>query len=147
MTKDAAAIGREFFNAFNDREVERGMAIAADESEIVEVATGERFQGPDGYRHEYEKWSTAFPDGRCEPRNTVTSGDWAVLEMTFRGTNTGGFAGPEGELPPTGREVAFDFCTIVQVRDGKLVAARHYHDNATVMQQLGLMPEAAAAPA
>jgi hypothetical protein len=25
------------------------------------------------------------------------------------------------------------------------VLARHYHDNATIMQQLGLMPEAAAA--
>src|SRR5919197_3325249 len=120
MKQDAAAIGREFFEAFNDRQVERGMAIATGETELLEVATGERYRGANGYREEYEKWANAFPDGRCDVRNSIAAGDWATLEMTFRGTNTGAFAGPEREIPPTGREVTFDFCTVVQARDGRL---------------------------
>jgi steroid delta-isomerase-like uncharacterized protein len=147
MTQDAVAVGREFFDAYNERQVERGTALTTEQTELVEVATDERYQGAEGYRQEYEKWANAFPDGRCEVRNTIAAGDWATLELTFRGTNTGAFAGAAGEIPATGREVTFDFCTVVQAREGKIVTVRHYHDNATIMQQLGLMPEAAAATA
>ena len=147
MAQDAVAVGREFFDAYNEKQVDRGTAITSEETELVEVATDERYRGADAYRQEYEKWANAFPDGRCELRNSLAAGDWAALELTFRGTNTGAFVGAAGELPATGRAVTFNFCTVVQVRDGKLVSVRHYHDNATVMQQLGLMPQLTAATA
>jgi steroid delta-isomerase-like uncharacterized protein len=144
---DSAAIAREFFEAWNDRDYDRGAALIADDGELIEVATDERYRGSDGLRQEYDKWAGAFPDGRVEIRNSFSAGDWAVTESTFRGTNNGTFVGAAGEIPATGRELAFEFCSVTQVRDGRISLLRHYHDNATIMQQLGLMPEGAAAPA
>jgi steroid delta-isomerase-like uncharacterized protein len=141
---DNAAIARTFFEAWNDRDFDRGVAIAADDAEIVEVPTDERFQGPDGIRGEYDKWATGLPDGKVEIRNVIASDDYAVSECTVRGTNTGPFASPMGEMPPTGRAIEFPFCSVMEIRDGKLRRLHHYYDVATMMRQLGLMPEAPA---
>lgn len=133
---DTAAIARSFFEHWNERDYDRGASLATGDAEFVEVATDERYHGSEGLREEYEKWAKAFPDGRIEFSKTVASGDSAVIESTFRGTHTG----PLGDVPPTGKSLTFDFCSVVEVRDGKIARVRHYHDTATILQQLGLMP-------
>jgi steroid delta-isomerase-like uncharacterized protein len=143
--QDNTAIARGFFEAWNERDYDLGASLIADDGELIEIATDEHFRGGDGLREEYHKWGDAFPDGRVEVRNSIAADDWVVLEMRFHGTNTGAFVGAMGEVPPTGRPLTFDFCTVMQVRDGRLVLGRHYHDNTTIAQQLGLMPAAAAA--
>jgi predicted ester cyclase len=47
-------------------------------------------------------------------------------------------------IPPTGREVAFDYVHILRFRDG--LAAEHWsvRDDSTLMRQLGVVPERAA---
>ena len=53
---------------------------------------------------------------------------------------------PDGtELPPTGRRIELRGMELVVVRDGKIVIDNLYYDNAAVMAQLGLVPEAAIA--
>jgi ketosteroid isomerase-like protein len=123
--QDSAAIARAFFEAWNDRDYERGTSLIADDGELTEVATDESYRGPDGLREEYDKWGNAFPDGRVQIRNSFAAGDWATVECTFQGTNAGAFVGAAGAIPPTGRSLTFDFCTVSQVRDGRLVLARH----------------------
>lgn len=139
---DNAAIAKSFFEAWNERDFERGAALAAEDAEIVEVPTGEKFRGPNGLRQEYEKWATGLPDGKVEIRNVVAGDGWVTLECVVRGTHTGPFATPAGEIPPTGRIVELPFSTFEQIQNGKLARARHYYDTATMMRQLGLMPEA-----
>jgi steroid delta-isomerase-like uncharacterized protein len=146
MTQEDA-VARSFFEAWNERNWDRGTSLIASTGQIVEVATDERFDGPDGLKTEYDKWANAFPDGRVEIRNTFGSGGWTALENRFHGTNTGSFVGPAGEIPATGKSVTFDFCTLVQVQDGKIVQLHHYHDSATIAGQLGLTPTAATASA
>jgi steroid delta-isomerase-like uncharacterized protein len=143
--QDSAAIGREWFESWNERDFDRGAALFSEDAEIIETPTDERFRGPDGFRQESEKWASALPDGRIEIREVIASPDAAVLENTVRGTHDGPFATPEGEIPPTGRRVELDFCTIVGVENGKIARGRHYFDAATMMQQLGLMEEPAGA--
>ena len=145
--QDNAAIARGFFEAWNERDYDRGASLVADDGELVEVATSERYRGAEGLRQEYHKWADAFPDGRVEVQNSFAADDWVLLEMRFQGTNTGAFVGAAGEMQATGRTVTFDFCTVMQVRDGRLALARHYHDTATIAQQLGLMPTAETASA
>ena len=141
--KDNATIARAFFEGWNERDFDRPAALVAEDGEIVEVATGESFRGPAGARHEYEKWAAGLPDGRVEINNVIASGNWAVVESTLRGTNTGPFASAAGEIPATGQALEFDFCTVMEIKDGKVVRGRHYHDVATMMRQLGLLPEVA----
>jgi steroid delta-isomerase-like uncharacterized protein len=139
--QDNVSIARGFFEGWNERDFDRPAALVAEDGEIFEVATGERFRGPEGARHEYEKWATSLPDGKVEINNVIAAGNWAVVESTLRGTNTGPFASPAGEIPATGRALEFDFCTVMEIRDGKVVRGRHYHDVATMMRQLGLLAD------
>jgi steroid delta-isomerase-like uncharacterized protein len=141
MGQNTATIARTVYEAFNDRDFERGLAVIAEDAEWVNMPTDDRFRGPEGFRRDLEQWANAFPDGRIEITNVRTSDDWAVVEFTGRGTNTGPLATPAGEMPATGRSVELQFCDVMEIRDGKIVRGRSYFDMATMMRQLGLMPE------
>jgi ketosteroid isomerase-like protein len=94
---DSVTIAQTFFDAWNARDFERGVELAADDLEIIEVP--------------------------------------------IRGTNTGPFVTPAGEIAPTGRTVKVPFSTFLQIRGGKVAKVRHYYDIASLMSQLGISPE------
>lgn len=139
---DNAAIVRSAYEAYNRRDFDYSIGLTAADGELVRVATGETFFGPEGMRTSLEGWVRAFPDSRIEITNIVASGNQVVVEFTARGTNTGPLTTPTGEIAPTGRPVEMQFCDVVTVRDGKIVSTRDYFDLTTMMHQLG-MAEAA----
>src|SRR2546421_3260740 len=95
--QDNAAIAGGFYEAWNARDYDRGASLVANDAELVEIATDDRYRGGDGLREEYRKWADAFPDGRIEIRNSFAADDWVLFELRFQGTNTGTFAGAAGE--------------------------------------------------
>jgi steroid delta-isomerase-like uncharacterized protein len=141
MAADNASIVRTMLEAFNERDLERGAAFVAPDAEFVDVPSGSRARGPEGYKQDMQRWLTAFPDGKVEITNLVSAGDTVVVEYTGRGTNTGPLMTPAGEIPPTGKAGQLALCDISQLKDGKIVAGRSYYDVATLLGQLGLMPE------
>ena len=86
-----------------------------------------------------QAWSTGFPDSRVDTTSLIDGGDYGVVQFIFRGTHTGPFRGPTGEIPPTGRAMEIPACNIWRTRHGKLVEAHTYFDAATMMRQLGLL--------
>ena len=44
-------------------------------------------------------------------------------------------------IPPTGREVAYDYVHILRYRDGKAVEYWGLRDDMSLMRQLGVLPE------
>ena len=61
----------------------------------------------------------AFPDARYEPVNEYESGNTAIDEGYFAGTNTGPLQGPTGEtIPATGKSVRVRACDIATVENG-----------------------------
>ena len=90
---------------------------------------------------------TPFADVSVEVLNVVESGDWAVAECVGRGTHSGPMQTPMGEVPATGKQIELHFCSVVKVRDGKIVEGRDYYDAMTIASQLGLIPEPAASTA
>ena len=141
MAEDNASIVRIAYEAFNDRALQRGAAVIADDCELVDVPSGSTFHGPEGYKQSMEGWLRAFPDGRIEITNLITADEWVIVEFTGRGTNTGPLQTPAGEVPPTGRTAEMALCDVVQVRDGRITRSRSYYDAATLLGQLGLMAE------
>jgi steroid delta-isomerase-like uncharacterized protein len=135
------------FDAFSKSDVDRVEALASDDLELLDIATGETFRGKEGARRNAEGWFTPFPDVQVELVNLVVAGEWEVAEGIGRGTNTGPIRTPDGEIPATGRSMEARFCAISRVRDGKLVESRDYYDLGSIMQQLGLVPEQAATTA
>ncbi len=86
-------------------------------------------------------WSNAFPDGQCVITNISASEEGAVVEFAGRGTQTGTFTSPEGNIAPTGKKVDVSFCDVFKIKNGKIVSYNSYFDNATMMKQLGIIAE------
>ena len=141
----AATVIREIFDAFNRRDLEGATALVADDFELVDVGAGLTLHGRDALRQWFEGFLTAGPDARAELKTLVVAGEWAASEHVGSFTHTGPLLSPSGEIPPTGRQVELQIAEVYHVRDGKVALLRAYYDVATMLQQLGLMPQAEAA--
>jgi ketosteroid isomerase-like protein len=71
--------------------------------------------------------------------NVIVDGDRAVVEFVNRGTHTGPLESSLGTFEPSGRRQESRYCSVMRVKDGKVVEGRDYYDAATIAQQLGLV--------
>ena len=147
MSENTAGIVRQALDHLNAHDLDAYAALYADDSEVMDTATGETFHGPEGARKNMEGWFTPFPDAKIEIVNLIAGDEWAAVEAIGRGTHTGTLAGPGGEVPATGRTLTLPFCSTLRVSGGKIVAGRDYYNVAELMQQLGLLPQPAGATA
>jgi ketosteroid isomerase-like protein len=91
------------------------------------------------------EFAAAFPDASWEELYKHETGDTAIDEGYFVGTNTVAMTGPNGEtIPPTGRRVRLRECDIVTVENGVVTSHRFYFDVQDWLTQLGLAPESPA---
>ncbi len=142
---DNIQIVKSLFDSFNQRTLEKGVESIDDKLAWTDVATGEIYRGKDGYAVFYQRWLSAFPDGKIEILNTLSSGDSVVVEYMGRGTQTGTLVGASGELPPTGRHVELRICEIYDFNQGQLIQGRSYYDLMTLLHQLGALERPKAA--
>ena len=139
--QENAAIGRQFFTAWNERDFDSLASLFSDDAEVVDFPAGMTLRGREGAREEAERWAGAFPDGKVEVKSVVAGTSGVVVEGELRGTNTGPLQSPAGEIPATNRSVEMPFTIVWDVRNGQVTGHRGYYDSATLMRQLGLMPE------
>jgi steroid delta-isomerase-like uncharacterized protein len=137
-TIDNVTVARTFHEAWAERNPDRGAAVIAGDCKFVDIPRNEIQHGPEGYRHDYERWRTAFPDGTVEITNVVAEGDWVVVEFTNSGTNTGPLQTAIGDFPPTNRKIEVQYCSVMQIKNGKVISGRDYYDVTTILRQLGL---------
>ncbi len=62
----------------------------------------------------------------------------AVFGLTWRGTHTGPIAGPDGEIPASGKSFETRGCQVIEMDGDRAKVIRHYFDIGTMMSQLGL---------
>jgi predicted ester cyclase len=109
------------------------------------------FEGPGGVKVEGADavvgyalaWLNAFSDAKITTDTVVVGGEWVAMTGVFSGTHDGTLAGPEGDIPPTGRRLEGRCSQIVRFQDDKAVEQNLYYDQMDVIAQLGLMPEPA----
>jgi len=139
--QENARIARIPYEAYNTRHFDDAAAVVADDFEMRNMAAGETFRGPDGIKKALKQWADAFPDSQVEIRSVVADDKGAVVEFMGHGTNTGPLATPDGTLPATNRKAELPFCDVVTFRNGKIATTHEYLDMATMLRQLGFMPE------
>src|SRR5437867_2331683 len=83
---------------------------------------GVRLTSPDAIGPYVKAWWDAFPDLQHTIVGSVESGDTIATELRIVGTHTRPMQGPGGEIPATGRRVAFASCDYIRVVDGKVVS-------------------------
>lgn len=145
MADECTAVVRALFDAFNDGDLARAVADVSEDFELVDVAAGQTFHGPDGCRQWLEMFRIALPDVRTEIINIFADGPWVGTEHIGRGTHDGPFVTSAGTIPPTGRKVEMRVGELYEVREGKIVRLHAYSDSATLMRQLGLLPPSGSA--
>jgi steroid delta-isomerase-like uncharacterized protein len=145
--QDNAALVRDIHSAWNRRDFDRIASVTSDQCNWVMIPTGQKFSGKEGLRQYSQGWASAFPDAQIQETNLIAGDDGAVIEFVGRGKHTGPLSGPAGDIPPTGRDVELPCCEIYRIEDGKMIGGAIYFDMATLLGQLGLMPQPAAARA
>ncbi len=121
-------------------------------AEVVDpdaVSRGRRPDEPAGFEGVKRTmlWlASVFSDQRWEVHDVIGEGDVVATRLTHHGRQTGELMG----IPPTGREVAYQYVHFLRFRDGRVVEQWSVRDDLTLMRQLGVVSgghPAAAAPA
>lgn len=105
------------------------------------IATGEVYDGKDEVSRYYAASRAAFPDQRNEVHAIHHADDAVIVEFDLLGTHQGPLRG----VPPTGRRFRCRMVALFFFADDRIVCERVYFDSATILRQLGLVPDLTAA--
>jgi predicted ester cyclase len=86
----------------------------------------------------------SFPDRKVTIEDLIADGDKVVARCRVTGTNQGGV--PWAGAPANGNPVDFEWISVYQLRDGKVVNHWAINDAMTLMMQLGVIPMPESAP-
>jgi len=92
-------------------------------------------QGLEGIRVLAENIRATFPDYSEQIDELIEAGEFVIVRLTLRGTQTGPLEG----LPASGKKVEFNDVTICRVEDGKISEQRGLSDHFALFSQLGLI--------
>jgi steroid delta-isomerase-like uncharacterized protein len=132
------AIVLEHIAAENRHDVEG--TIATFHSPRYEV-NGQPSDGEGAVRDLLQELMTGLPDFHVETRKMHHADDAVIGEALITGTHNGTFAG----IPATGRPVEVPMAAIFDFEEDRLLCEKVYYDVATILIQLGVLPEPAPA--
>ncbi len=141
IERNKANARRSFEEIFPACDVEALAEIVAPDV----VSRGRRPDEPTGFEGVKRTmlWlATVFSDQRWEVHDVLGDGDLVAVHLTHHARHTGDLMG----IPPTGREVAYQYVHFLRFRDGKTVEQWSVRDDMTLMRQLGVVPSRPGAP-
>jgi steroid delta-isomerase-like uncharacterized protein len=101
------------------------------------VATGEVYDGAEEVAGYYAASRAAFPDQRNEVHAIHHADDAVIVEFDLLGTHRGPLRG----VPATGRDFRCRMVALFFFEGERIVCERVYFDTATILRQLGLVPD------
>ena len=103
------------------------------------VPSGDQYMGHEQVRAFYAGAFSGLPDLKIDVKNTYATEEAVILEVIISGTHLGPFR----NIPPTGKRIEYPLCAIYTFdEENKLAGEKIYYDSATVLRQLGILPEA-----
>ena len=124
--------------AYNEKNWTAAEAALSPDVIYEEIATQQKPKGIRDVLAAWRGWAEAIPDSKATFKNALTSGNTVVLEVTWRGKQTGPLQLPSGTLAPSGKSIEVQACQIIEVEGTKAKKIRHYFDMATLLHQLGV---------
>lgn len=129
---DNLALAQAWIAAMVERDPAKMGAMAAEDVKVMEVAEGEVHDGRAYLIWAYEDLFSAYPDCTCEIVNAFAGDDQVMVEVQWRGTETGSFRGQ----PPSGGKIDLRIGYVFRFADGMITAITEYYDAATIERQL-----------
>ena len=130
---DNLALAQAWIGAMIERDPAKMGAMAAEDVKVLEVAEGEVHEGRAYLIWAYEDLFTAYPDCTCEIVNAFAADDQVLIEVQWRGTETGPFRGQA----PSGGKIDLRIGYIFRFVGGRIAEITEYYDAATIERQLG----------
>jgi steroid delta-isomerase-like uncharacterized protein len=93
-------------------------------------------ESPEGIKAVVSMFRGGMPDLRVNIDDMIAEGDRVAVRYKIEGTHEGELFG----VPPTGRRLSIESCTVEQVSDGKIREHWRVTDTLDMMQQLGAIP-------
>ena len=138
--QDLAKVAKEAVEAFNRADWDRTSALLGG-STYDEVGTGRQLRGEAEIRPALKGWRSAMPDVKGTVTNAIASGNKAVIEVTWEGTQTGPMEGPGATVPASGKRQTTRAAWVFDFDGDKIKESRQYFDMMSFMQQIGAMPQ------
>jgi len=138
---NADQLSREISAAFASHDIEKILSLYTDDVVYEDVVVGKTNHGKDELRAFMKDFIGGAPDIKMELKSIIVSGDRFCMEGVFSGTQTGNWA----DYPATGKSFSIRGVSVGELRDGKIKHNTDYYDGASLMQQLGVLPQMAAA--
>ena len=143
--QENVALARSLFDLYNNRQsdpawLEKSIAAFAADAEDVDVPSGTTLHGPDGHKRITLFFAENFPDLRVELTNAFATEDQVALEGAWCWNDNGPLPLPAGALPRMRRAGKLRFCSLFQIKKGKIAGHHSYYDMLTLMEQLGFAP-------
>ena len=91
----------------------------------------------EGVKQMFRMFRSAFPDLHFQVNEIFAADDKVVAQITVTGTHQGEFM----NMPPTGNKISYKVIDIFRLANRKVMEHWGIGDNATMMQQLGVIPE------
>src|SRR5918995_790315 len=140
MSEENKAVARrEIEELFARGNLDAAEEIYAPDYVSHEPTSGE-VRGIEGAKQFAATYREAFPDLENTIEDMVAEGDEVVVRFKARGTHQGE---TEAFGPPTGERMEITGITIKRLSEGKIVEAWTNFDALGMMQQLGVLSEAA----
>jgi len=146
-TEENKAIIQRWLEAWNTGELGALVEIIA--PDYVHHAHGNSIRtesGPEWYEQAVAGHRASFPDHYGSLQAMIAEGDMVVTRWTVTGSHRGQWTAPTGAvIPPTGKTITYTGITIARLAGGKIVEEWWEQDSVSLLQQLGVIPEAAQA--
>jgi carboxymethylenebutenolidase len=128
---------------FSTRDAEATLATMVDDACVNHVPVMTGGSGKEALRAFYGEDFIPHmpPDTTLRPVSRTVDENQLVDEMIFSFTHTQEIPWMLPGIPPTNRRVEVPLVAIVGFRDGKLAHERIYWDQASVLKQIGLLPD------
>lgn len=139
--QNTSLIRRAFEEVYNQGNLDTVDELVS--SDFVAHSASQDIHGPAGMKRYVAALREAFPDLHMTIDDQILDGDKVVTRWTARGTHTGPYQG----IPPTGRHGTMTGIDIDRIVDGKAVECWTSADELGLLQQLGVIPAPAPAPA
>src|SRR3982074_3638774 len=143
-SSDITQVLKRETEAWNAHDADGVAACYAEDAVLYDVGLPEPLRGRAAIRESVAGYLAAFSDLHADMGEPIVSGNRAAQGGKVTGTNDGELLG----IPSTGKRATTYGCGTAEFGDDGLIhRAGNYWNAAALMQQLGVLPEAAGARA
>ncbi len=130
---DDSAVAEKWIAAWNSHDPEKMLSTFTDDVYYEDVAFGEVSHGQAEFRKFAAEEFEGVPDLDLKLVRAAVHNGQGTIEWTFTGTDKGVYK--------TGKKFTVRGVSVIDVRGGKIARSVDYYDAATIMKQVGVLPD------